>query len=99
MSDDVITIKEFMNDQFKRIEKQLEEIRQDLTSKERFDVWCNRITKAETHYNDVNMRVNRLERATWLLQALTTFMLPVVTAILIALLIGWLTGQITVSFK
>jgi len=94
-----ISLREFMTMRFGDIEKRLDEISRQIIGRERFESWTERVARVEEEVDEHQSRLQRIERSLWLLQIMVGLLLPVVSAVVIALLIAWITGQMEIRFK
>lgn len=96
---DSISLREYMTAEFARIFQQLQELKAQIVGRDRFDMWCARVSVLEKEQEEHDMRLMKLERSIWLMQILVGLLLPIVTAVGIALIIAWVTGSMEIRFK
>ena len=96
--DDSISLREWMTEKFLAIQKQLDALTATVVGRERFDLWCNRVTMLETEVAENDRRLMKLEKSIWLMQILVGLLLPIVTAVVIAVVVAWVTGSMEVRF-
>ncbi len=97
--EDSISLRDFMTEQISRIERRLDALETKLVGREQFDMWCNQLTKVEATIQEHDRRLAKVERAVWLLQIAVGMLMPILTAVLIALLVAWVTGQMEIRFR
>ncbi len=97
-NNETISLKEWMTERFDSLKAQLAEVGKIMISREVFDAWCARMILLETKAENHNLRLGKVERSVYVIQLLVMLLLPIVSAICIALVVAWLTGQMTINF-
>lgn len=97
--DDAISLRDWMTEKFSVLERQLTILTNSIVGKDKFEMWCNRVTILETESEEREKRLSKAERVLWLMQILVGLMVPIITAVVISLMIALVTGKMEISFK
>ena len=86
----IVALKEFMENSFAHINHQLDQMAGDMVGLTRFEVWCSRVDKLEIRQDAHDLRLDKLEKANYLLGIIGALAMAVLTAISIAIAMGQL---------
>ena len=84
-----------MEQALKHIQSQLDDLSEFIVGRDKFDNLSVRVEAVEKHTHETDVWRNSIDRAVWLLSVIG----GVCVAVLTALLIAWVTGQMQVVWK
>lgn len=84
----IAALREIMESGFAYITKQLDEMARNMVGMTHFEVWCARVDKIEIRQDQHDLRLDKLERANYLLGIIGALAMSVLTAIAIAVATG-----------
>lgn len=90
MSPDEITLKEWMTAQFGDLRDDIKILRSSIIGRDKFEAWCNRTVLLETQIREHDKRLDEISQVVFLLKVLVGLLVPIVVAVVINLIKGWL---------